>query len=58
MVAKQLLQKVIMYEKMNSQLEYEKKQLLQAKLKHETNSLESINIMYSILADFVVKNQS
>jgi hypothetical protein len=56
MVAKQLLQKVIMYEKMNSQLEYEKKQLLQAKLKNETNSLESINLMYSILADFVVKN--
>jgi hypothetical protein len=54
MVAKQLLQKVIMYEKMNSQLEYEKKQLLSAKIKNETNSLESINIMYSILADFVV----
>jgi hypothetical protein len=44
-----------MYEKMNTQLKYEKNQLLQSKLKNETNSLESINIMYSILADFVVK---
>lgn len=55
MVAKQLLQKVILYEKMNSQLEYEKKQLLQQRITQEANSIDQINLMYSILADQILK---
>ena len=54
MVAKQLLQKVILYEKINSQLEFEKKQLLQSRISQEANSLDQINLMYSILSDHVL----
>jgi hypothetical protein len=55
MVAQQLLQKVILYEQMNTQLKYEKKQLMESKLKNDSHTLESLNIMYSIIADNIIK---
>ena len=58
MFAQQLLQKVILYEQMNNQLKYEKKQLMESKLKNDARSLESLNIMYSILADSVLERQA
>lgn len=53
LIAQQLLKKVLIYEKKNQQLVYEKKELMGAKLQSDAKNAESINIMYSILTEGV-----
>lgn len=54
MFAQQLLQKVITYEKTNNTLRYEKKMLMDSKLKSDSQNLESLSLLYSIVADSIL----
>lgn len=58
MFAQQLLQKVITYEKTNNTLRYEKKMLMDAKLKSDAQSLENLSLLYSIVADNLLSNKT